>query len=221
MTMTTGRVLTLVAALLIAAPGLVAQEEPETERPHREHRGMMQGMQEMHGMQRMHGQRMHGMHQRGMRGGGMMPMPAGAPGPMLLLRAREALDLTDQQVERIESLHADLREAHGAHMEQARAAQARAREALRGDTPDLDAAEAALEEAAAHRIQAHMTMARGHLRARDVLTEEQRTRLSQALEMMRSLRPERPAGPRAPHGPMPMGPRSGERPPAPPPPPSG
>lgn len=204
--MRTWRMLTIAGALLILAPGLGAQEQADTLRPRGEMqmrgmrgqmRGPAQGMMQRGTMQR--GTMQRGMMQRGMmaRGTmGRMGMRDGAAGPGLLLRARDALELTDQQVQRLESLQTELHEAGQARMEQARDAQRRAREAFSAETPDLAAAEAALQEAADHRIQAQMTMARGHLQAQEVLTDEQRTRLEETRERIRDLRPARPGRPR-------------------------
>lgn len=222
--MRTWRILTIAAALLVLAPGLGAQEQADTLRPRGEMqmRGMRGGMHgpmgEMMRGRMQSGMMQRGMMQRGMMGRGMagrMGMRAGVAGPGLLLRARDALDLTDDQVQRLESLQTELRETGRAHMEQAREAQQRAREALSAETPDLAAGEAALQEAANHRIQAQMTMARGHLQARDVLTEEQRTRLEDTRELLRDLRPARPGRPGRMRGGAGMGP-GGEGPPPPP-----
>lgn len=218
--MRTWRMLTIAGALLVLAPGLGAQEQADTLRPRGEMqmrgmrgqmRGPAQGMMQRGTMQR-------GMMQRGMMARGMMGrmgMRDGAAGPGLLLRARDALELTDQQVQRLESLQTELHEAGQARMEQARDAQRRAREAFSAETPDLAAAERALQEAADHRIQAQMTMARGHQQARDVLTDEQRTRLEETRALIRDLRPARPGRPGRMRGGAGMGP-GGQGPPPPP-----
>lgn len=218
--MSTWRILTTAAALLVLVPGLGAQERADTLRPRGEieMRGMRGGMR---GPAR--GMMMRGRMQRGMMGRAMMArgtmgrmgMRAGAAGPGLLLRTRDALDLTDDQVERLETLQAELRETGRAHMEQARDAQQRAREALSAETPDLAAAEAALQEAADHRIQAQLAMARGHLQAREILTDDQRTRLEETRELIRDLRPARPGRPGRMRGGAGMGPRGEGTPPPP------
>ena len=56
-------------------------------------------------------------------------------------------------------------------------------------TPDLEAYEARLREATSHMVQARVAMARAGVEARQVLTPEQRDRLSFARQMMREMRP--------------------------------
>lgn len=95
------------------------------------------------------------------------------PGPAMLLRLEATLSLTDEQVAELEAMQTETHEAMQAHHEAAEAARARAHEAMMADTPDLQAFQAALEEAAQHEVQGHVVMARAHLQAAEVLSAEQ------------------------------------------------
>ena len=124
-----------------------------------------------------------------MHGGAMMTQH---PGPGMILRLEEALALTEDQVAELEAMHAQAREAMEAHREAARAARTHAHEAMMGDSPDLEAFQAALEEAAAHDVQATVAMARAHMQAGEVLTAEQKETLkSRVQEMHENMQGER------------------------------
>lgn len=105
---------------------------------------------------------------------GHCPMMGGAA-PMMLLHHADALDLSADQVERIETIRE--RTDGAAHMQGAMAAHRQAAELMAGDQPDLARFEAKLQEAADHMVQAHTAMARASVEARTVLTPEQRDRL--------------------------------------------
>lgn len=122
------------------------------------HSGGMHGMQHGEGMQ----------HCAGMMGG----MSAATA-----LQHRTELNLSSDQVNRLESIQAEGRAAAQPHMEQAMEARADANRILEADQPDLGAHEAALTEAADHMVQAHTAMAATATRARSVLSAEQREKL--------------------------------------------
>lgn len=168
--------LAFMVALLAAAP--VAAQEHEGHPP-------KDGEHEAHGQ--MHGQPMHGQHempghaagmQMGQGGGHCMAMMAGLGQAMMAFHHPEALGLTADQTQELESLMTRTHEAAHPHMQMAMEAGARAGELLEAERPDLAAYEERLEEAAAHMIQAHTAMARATVEARGLLTPEQRTRLS-------------------------------------------
>lgn len=170
----------VMAAALIGAP-VAAQERPAgapadtSRRAGHMQPGMMQpgmpgGMTGM--MQAMHGQ------------GGMMGMAAG---PAMVLRLRESLELTDAQVERLEALRDTAQSQARQHMAQGMQAMHSAGERLSTASPDLEAYEAQLREAAEHIILAHTVMARAAVRAREVLTPEQLQRVDLARKMMQEL----------------------------------
>jgi len=141
-----------VAALLGSAPAAAQEEQGQHQMP-------MQG-QAMQGMQ----------HCMAMMGG---------PPPQMLLQHREALDLSADQVTRLEALQARARETARPHMQPAMQAHMAAAELLKGDAPDFQGYEARIREAADHMVRAHVAMARIAVDARGVLTTEQRGKLDE------------------------------------------
>lgn len=127
---------------------------------------------------------MQGMMGAAMMGHGMM---MGAAGPGMLLRVKGTLDLTDAQVSRLEALQQKLSQEHEQHETAAGEAQRAAAEALSAEQPDLAAFQARLQEAAGHRVQAHVAAARAAVEARAVLTDEQRAKLHSGMAMMRDI----------------------------------
>ncbi|MDZ7780496.1 MAG: periplasmic heavy metal sensor [Gemmatimonadota bacterium] len=163
--------------------------------------GQAGGMQRMQGqmsdstpsMGMAHGMMMGGMMGHGMMGSGMMPMmgqgmgmmATGGPGPTTLLRMRDALELSDDQVARLQELEEAFQEETGSHMNAAMASHEEAARALQGDAPDLGAYQQSLQAAANVMVQFHAAMARAAIDAREVLTPEQRERLNtQGAQMM-------------------------------------
>lgn len=117
--------------------------------------------------------------------GGMEMMATGGPGPAMLLRMREALDLTDEQVTRLEELREGSGEQIHGQMTTAMQARREALEILDREAPDFAAYERVLERAFDAMVGAHVTMARAAVEARDVLTPEQRGELEGTMKMMR------------------------------------
>ena len=155
-----------------------------------------QGSDTMPGMGMMdHQMMMGGMMGQGMMGSGMMQMmgqgmgmmATGGPGPAAILRASDALALSDEQTGRLEAIQTELSGTQQTHMERAAAAHARAQQALQGDSPDFSTYESALKEAAEEMVQAHVAMARAAAQAREVLTEAQREQLGEGMGMMRGM----------------------------------
>lgn len=146
--------------------------------------GMARGMM-MGGMM---GQGMMGSGMMQMMGQGMGMMATGGPGPMTLLRMQDELELTDEQVGRLESIQAESQEQMQTQMTAAMDAHREAAQALEGDAPDLQAYQQTLQGAANIMVQMHVGMARTSMEARDVLTPEQRERLGeQGPEMMQGM----------------------------------
>lgn len=150
----------VLGGLLAAAPAF-AQQHQHGQQP-AEPGGMMQ-MQGMHGM--------------------MMP------GPMMILRLREPLGLTEAQAQRLEALREREQQAHHPHMMAAMQAMQEANRMLEQPDADLARYEAKLREAADHMVQAHLAMARTGQEAREILTPEQRSKLQTGMEMMRHMMP--------------------------------
>lgn len=179
---------------LIAAPA-VAQQTPLGQ-PADTSRAMRGMMQRQPGM--MHpGMAMSPMacpmHGRGfMAHGGMLPMMGGVmpgmmQGPGMVLRLRGALDLSDRQVERLEAIHESARPEMQGHMSEAMRAFQVAERLLEPAAPDLEAYRRGLREAAEHMVLAHAAMASADVRAREVLTPQQRQRLEVARDVMREM----------------------------------
>lgn len=170
------RTLITAFALAVLLPVTVQAQEQEQDPPqgHRHGQGMQQGMQ-------------HGGMQGGMGMGMGMAMMRAHPGPGMILRLRESLELSEEQVERLTAMHEEAHEGMQAHMEQAREARSRAHEIMMGEDPDMDAFGEALQEAATHRVQAQQAMARVHLEAGEVLSDDQRQLLHTITEAMHEL----------------------------------
>ncbi len=162
------RIVTTIALVLALPLAVTAQEEAQEVEQEQK-----QEMEMEHGMM-MRAQAMHG-------GEAMMMRH---PGPGMLLRMEEALGLTEDQVAELEAMHAEARDAMQAHREAARTARTGAHEAMMADSPDLDAFQAAMEEAAMHDVQATVAMARVHLQANEVLTPEQQETLGARMKEM-------------------------------------
>lgn len=101
----------------------------------------------------------------------------GGPHPQMLLHHGEALELTSAQVSQLEALRDEAKETAMPHMRPAMEAHREAAELLQADSPDFQAYEAKLREAADHMVRAHAGMARVGVQARQVLTEEQHAEL--------------------------------------------
>ena len=185
-------VVVLVAIVLMAAPA-VAQGHHGARADSSRGMGMMQGQSGM--MQS--GMMQSGMMQSGMMQGGMMQMMHGqsgmmmgmAMGPGMVLRLQESLELTDDQVTQLETLRDSARSTMRQHMMQGMQVMHAASGMLSSDSPDLDAYETRLRQAADHMVLAHTAMARAAVAARQVLTPEQRERLSLARQMMHEMQP--------------------------------
>lgn len=144
-------------------------------------RGMMMGTEGMsHMMQGMSG--MSGMPH------GMNMMPGAQPGPATLLGAAEQLGLDDEQRERLEALNRRSEEIHEAHMAASAVARQEAAAMMGGETPDLDAYEQALWEAAQHMVTAQLGMVRLGFEARSVLTADQLERMGEGMASTGSTR---------------------------------
>lgn len=135
---------------------------------------MMQGMGMMSGMM---GEGMMDQRMIQMMGQGMGLMATGGPGPNMILRMRDVLDLSDEQVGHLEEIRDG---SEGQPMsETVMQARERAQQALAGDNPDFDAYESALRDAMDGMVEMHVEMARVTAEAKEVLTEEQRMRLEE------------------------------------------
>ncbi|MGM0669164.1 MAG: Spy/CpxP family protein refolding chaperone [Gemmatimonadota bacterium] len=141
-----------------------------------------------------------GMMQGGMMQGGMMDMGM-AGGAGMILSLEESLDLSEDQVQRLEEMQESIRDEVQQHTSQAMEAGQAAMEALQSDTPDLGTYEESLREAADHSILAHTAMARSDVEARQLLTAEQQKDLAFTRSMMMEMCRAATGSPRSGEGP--------------------
>ena len=121
-----------------------------------------------------HPQQMQMMHDQAQMCMAMM----GGASPAMLLQHRDALGLSQSQVQRLERLQNEVQTSVMPHMRPGMQAHAAAAEVLKADTPDFAAYEARLREGADHMVRTHVALARVGVEARKVLTAEQRNRVS-------------------------------------------
>lgn len=193
-----------VLTIALTSPAVSAQNQ---DRPGPPSDGMMgQGGMMDGGMMQMMGQGMMG---GGMMGGGMMQMMmgegmgmtgTGGPGPGMILRMGDALELTDEQRAELEAIQEEYQGTAAPMMSSMMDIQGEAADALAGDSPDFDAYEDALRDAAGTMVEAHVAMARAAAEARAVLTDEQRAQLQGGMQMMQGMMGQGQSG-------MMMGPR--------------
>jgi hypothetical protein len=144
---------------------------------------MMPGMGMMSGMM---GTGMMDQSMFQMMGQGMGLIATGGPGPTLILRMRDVLDLSDEQVLSLERIRDRVQSQPMPNT--AMQANSRAQQALAGDTPDFEAYESALRDAMDAMVEMHVELARATAEAADVLTEQQRLRLNEiGTGMMRGM----------------------------------
>ncbi len=108
-------------------------------------------------------------------------------GPGMLLRLRESLNLSEDQVEKLQTLEKGTQESMRTAMQQAREAHQKALDAMHGDTPDLDAHEQALRQAASRMVDAMQAMAKVQVQARQVLNADQKKTLDTIMEAMEEM----------------------------------
>ena len=163
----------VVIAMLLLAVGVLSRDAGAQQHEHGQQPARPEGMMQMQGM---------------------MPMQGMMRGPGTVLQFRGPLNLTDAQVQRIETIRDRAGEAHQPHMQAAMRAMQEAAGMLETPTPDMSGYEAKLREAANHHVLAHATMARAWLEAREVLTAEQRSNLQFGMRMMQQMMSERMQG---------------------------
>ncbi|MEX1258514.1 MAG: Spy/CpxP family protein refolding chaperone [Gemmatimonadota bacterium] len=186
------RTCALAVGLLFMASGLSAQRGAMPGGGQDAMPGMMGGGMGMGGMMQMMAQGMMGGGMMGpemmqMMGQGMGMMATGGPGPAMILRMGDALNLTAEQRSRLEAIQAQYSESVQPLMAVAMEAHGNAAAALEGDSPDLAAYEQGLRESADRMVEAHVAMARAAVEARNVLTAEQREGLAGGMQMMQGM----------------------------------
>jgi hypothetical protein len=178
----------LVAASLMATPAALSAQAHEHGRASQEAAGMPCGMQ---GGQAMGLGMMEMMRARtGMMGQGMGMMGQGGPSAAMILRQKEALGLSGEQVGRLEGIERELGEAREAHRAQMGPLHQQLMEAQRAEAPDLERIEGVLERLAEAHVQGHLQMLRLGQRAMEVLTSEQRANVRYGMRLMgKAMRP--------------------------------
>ena len=157
--------------------------------------GMMRGMAgDSAGMMQMR----HGMGP-GMMGGGMGMMGSGAmmggrgmmgmmgANPSMLLAQRDVLELTDDQVTRLEELREKQQGMMQGMHKGMMAVRSQMQDAMAADSLDMEAYRNAVEAMADQMVGHHMQMARFREQVLDVLTPEQREKLQTGMQMMRHM----------------------------------
>ena len=116
--------------------------------------------------------------QRGNRTGGMLNDSS------LMVRMKSQLGLSDEQMQKLRTIHERSCAAAQPHMRLAMQAHQAAMQDLQGENPDMDAYKGQLDQAAGHMVQAQVEMAKGMVEFRNSLTAEQRRKLDQLHQQM-------------------------------------
>ncbi|MDN5870759.1 MAG: Spy/CpxP family protein refolding chaperone [Nitrococcus sp.] len=106
--------------------------------------------------------------------------------PMGILHQKDLLELSDEQVQKIQSIKKEMRKAAGGSHETIEQIHAKLEAALKGGKFDLSAYQAALKEAADYFVQARMQTARKAQEALQVLNQDQRTKFLYSMEVVHS-----------------------------------
>lgn len=120
-----------------------------------------------------------------MMGGGMMAMD---DAPAMILKMKASLELTGDQVQRLTTIQKTAQAAKQQHMMMGMQAMQTAKKLLDVPAPDLKAYEAGMRDAANHMILAHTGMARADMDANQVLTAQQRDRMTFGRKMMKEMK---------------------------------
>lgn len=182
--------LAVMVGLFGSATGLEAQEQAQ------ESPASMQARMDGHDTAEMIGRCRRMMGMMGMMGGvGMMGENGQrmmSPQPAELLRQREALGLTDEQIERLEALAERTSQNAETHMAEMDRLSAEITGVLAADAPDLDRLETLLRERAEGHVRMQLAQVRWSREARSVLTEQQRHGGNPAPPSHGPLEPNRP-----------------------------
>ncbi|NIW35616.1 MAG: hypothetical protein GWN32_03470, partial [Gemmatimonadetes bacterium] len=127
-----------------------------------------------------------GMMGQGMMGQGMMGMMS-VPGPGMILMQKDALGLSESQVERLEALREEVNQARQSLMSEMMPLRQQAMEALKGNEPNLSAYESALKEIADRHVNAQVEAARVSQQALAVLTTEQRSSVRYTARLLQDM----------------------------------
>ena len=120
----------------------------------------------------------------GMMGGGMGMMTGN---PSMLLAQRSVLELTDDQVARLEELQEKQQGMMQGMHKGMMAVRSQMQDVMASDSLDTDAYRKAVEAMADQMVGHHMQMVRFREQVQDVLTPEQREKLQTGMQMMRHM----------------------------------
>jgi Spy/CpxP family protein refolding chaperone len=116
----------------------------------------------------------------------MMHGPAhgvsGLYSPAMLLKHKQDLGLSGEQVSRLEQLQKEAQPACMQHMQVGVTAFQAANQMLDAAVPDFAAYSAKLKEASAHMVEGQVALAKAAVGARNVLTAEQQQKLKQMMQ---------------------------------------
>ena len=175
----------LSAALLLWTPSLGAQQSHQEATGPQEAGVMANCVMQSGGM---------GEDKMDMMSGDMGMMSSSAPGPAMLIRMGQVLELTEKEITDLEAIQVELTDQRASHMPLVKEAHQQAADLIAGGETDLAEYEDTLWEAMEHMISVHVSVARAALDARAVLTDEQRARLEGASAMMRHMEGMRDGG---------------------------
>lgn len=170
--MTTALVIALLLPASLAAQGQQAHHPDSDPTRAPGQMGMMSdgmGMQTMgmHGMDMMHSHMQHG--------------------PAMLLRQRDALDLSNEQIERLEELEGRVDDLHSSHMSELAPVREQLKALHGSEEFDKDRYEELLQRQANLRVEMMVEMADVHQASFAVLTDEQKSNVRYGMRMMRSM----------------------------------
>lgn len=170
--MTTALVIALLLPASLAAQGQQAHHPDSDPTRAPGQMGMMSdgmGMQTMgmHGMDMMHSHMQHG--------------------PAMLLRQRDALDLSNEQIERLEELEGRVDDLHSSHMSELAPVREQLKALHGSEEFDKDRYEELLQRQANLRVEMMLDMADVRQASFAVLTDEQKSNVRYGMRMMRSM----------------------------------
>jgi hypothetical protein len=152
--------------------------------------GMSGEMMGMMGGGMMDHEMMSGMegHEPGMAGRGMMG--TGFPGPNQLIAQKDQLNLSEEQITKLQALQERVQKATRVHMDMSRGSQDRASEVLEQDPEGIDESSEKTRFPGTHLLEAHIVMIQAGFEAQKILTPEQKkaaarvpTNLHQSMKM--------------------------------------
>ncbi len=107
--------------------------------------------------------------------------------PRVILMQKDALDLSDEQIERLESLKKRMDHGREPGMSQAHTMMQQLDKALDPENPDLATYESLLNQMVDHHVQMQVQMARLGIEALNVLTDDQRDKVRYGTKLMHAM----------------------------------